>query len=88
VPQKSNNFIHISSLVVLGIPDTAPVNEIMPYTIKCFNPYMETKLISEKMVLNYHNQNKLPVTVIRPGILWGLGDTPYSLDLSGWPQGG
>ena len=55
------HFIHISSLAVLGIPDTTSVNETMPYTTKCLNPYMETKLASEKMVLDYHKKNKLPV---------------------------
>ncbi len=69
------HFIHISSLVVLGVPETAPVDETMPYTTKPFNPYMETKLVSEKLVLEYHNEYKLPVTIIRPGILWGPGDT-------------
>jgi nucleoside-diphosphate-sugar epimerase len=69
------HFIHISSLAVLGIPETAPVDETMPYTTKPFHPYMETKLLSEKLVLEYHNKHKLPVTIIRPGILWGPGDT-------------
>ena len=69
------HFIHISSLAVLGIPETAPVDETMPYTTKLFNPYMETKLIAEKLVLEYHNKHKLPVTIIRPGILWGPEDT-------------
>lgn len=69
------HFIHISSLAVLGIPETAPVDETLPYTTKPFHPYMETKLASEKLVLEYHNEHKLPVTIIRPGILWGPGDT-------------
>ena len=69
------HFIHISSLVVLGIPETTPVDETMPYSTKFFNPYMETKFLSEKLVIEYHNKHKLPVTIIRPGILWGPGDT-------------
>ena len=36
---------------------------------------METKLVSEKLVLEYHNKHRLPVTIIRPGILWGPEDT-------------
>ena len=69
------HFIHISSLVVLGIPESTPVDETMPYSTKFFNPYMETKFLSEKLVIEYHNKHKLPVTIIRPGILWGPGDT-------------
>jgi nucleoside-diphosphate-sugar epimerase len=69
------HFIHISSLVVLGIPETMPADETMPYTTKFYNHYMETKLLAEKSVIEYHHKHKLPVTIIRPGILWGPGDT-------------
>jgi len=69
------HFIHISSLSVLGFPGTAPADETMPCTTRPFNPYMETKLAAEKIVLEYHHRHKLPVTIIRPGILWGPEDT-------------
>ncbi|MCX5900184.1 MAG: NAD-dependent epimerase/dehydratase family protein [Proteobacteria bacterium] len=69
------HFIHISSLVVVGLPKKNPIDETAPYTNNPANFYMETKLVSEKMVLEYGTIHGLAVTIIRPGILWGPGDT-------------
>ena len=69
------HFIHISSLVVLGIPEHNPVDESMPYTGVLANPYLETKMLSEKLVRDFNASTGLPATIIRPGILWGPGDT-------------
>ena len=69
------HFIYVSSLVILGIPETNPVDETHPYTDNLFNPYLETKLLSEQLVREFYAEHKLPVTIIRPGILWGPGDT-------------
>ena len=69
------HFIYVSSLVVLGAPETNPIDETHPYTGNLFNPYLETKLLSEQLVREFYAMHKLPVTIIRPGILWGPGDT-------------
>ena len=69
-------FVHTSSLTVLGKPrGKSPMDETSPYTERYFEFYTETKILSEKAVLDYYNKGKLPVTVIRPGIIWGPGDT-------------
>ena len=41
------HFIHISSLVVLGVPRTMPVTETTPYATRYFHPYVETKILAE-----------------------------------------
>ena len=69
------HFIHISSLVVLGVPRSMPVNETAPYAARAFHPYIETKILAERLVLEYYNKYRLPITIIRPGIIWGPGDT-------------
>jgi nucleoside-diphosphate-sugar epimerase len=69
------HFVHISSLVVLGVPRSMPVNETAPYAARAFNPYIETKILAEKLVLEYYTKYRLPITIIRPGIIWGPGDT-------------
>lgn len=69
------HVIYVSSLAVLGVPKTNPVDEAEPYTDIFFNPYQETKILSEKLVREFYAGHRLPVTIIRPGILWGLGDT-------------
>ena len=69
-------FVHTSSVTVLGKPcGKSPMDETFPYTERYFEFYTETKILSEKVVLDYYNKEKLPVTVIRPGIIWGPGDT-------------
>jgi nucleoside-diphosphate-sugar epimerase len=69
------HFLHISSLVVVGVPDTNPVTETTPYTTSYFHPYVETKVLAERLVLDCYTRYRLPVTIIRPGIIWGPGDT-------------
>jgi len=69
------HFIHVSSLVVLGVPRTNPVTETTPYATRYFHPYVETKVLAEQLVLDYHARHLMPATIIRPGIIWGPGDT-------------
>lgn len=69
-------FIYTSSLTVLGASrSTRPVDERTPYTTRYFEPYTETKILTEKLVLDYYNTHNIPVTIIRPGMIWGPGDT-------------
>ena len=69
------HFIHVSSLVVLGVPRTMPVTETTPYATRYFHPYVETKILAEQLVLDCHARYRLPATIVRPGIIWGPGDT-------------
>lgn len=69
-------FVHTSSVTVLGVPrDANPIDERAPYTTAYHEHYTETKIISEELVLEYGKTRGLPVTVIRPGLVWGPGDT-------------
>lgn len=70
--------IHTSSLTVLGIHfDTTALDEQSPYTDKHFELYTETKIQSEKLVIEYARTKNLPAIIIRPGIIWGPGDTTF-----------
>jgi nucleoside-diphosphate-sugar epimerase len=69
-------FVHASSVTVLGVSrDRSPMDENTPYTDRSFELYTETKILSEKLVLEYHNKKGLPITIVRPGLVWGPGDT-------------
>jgi nucleoside-diphosphate-sugar epimerase len=64
-------FIFCSTPGVLGKGD-AQALETMPY-----NPpyiYEKTKCEAEKLVIEFHRKNNLPVTIIRPDFVYGPGD--------------
>jgi nucleoside-diphosphate-sugar epimerase len=70
-------LVHLSSLTVLGLPrDGRTIDEAADYG--AFLPgdfYTETKIGGEKLVRAAHGQKGLVTTVIRPGAIWGPGDT-------------
>jgi nucleoside-diphosphate-sugar epimerase len=67
-------FIYVSTLGVLGIlKDHYNDKEDSPY-IKVGNPYYDTKIDAERLVLNYYNDKNLPVVVLRPGFIYGPRD--------------
>ncbi len=69
-------FVHASSLTVLGIPKGEDrLDETAPYTDNFFEPYTETKIEAEKLVMDYQRKNRIDICVIRPGLIWGPGDT-------------
>ncbi|MEB3370023.1 NAD-dependent epimerase/dehydratase family protein [Saccharopolyspora mangrovi] len=43
------------------------------------NPYVDTKIASEQVVLQAHGVREMPVTVIRPGDVYGPGSRPWTL---------
>jgi len=51
------------------------VTETAPYAARPFHPYVATKILAEQLVLDCYNTYRLPITIIRPGIIWGPGDT-------------
>lgn len=69
-----NRFIYVSSLAVLGMRDhySTPVDAAYK---KSGDPYIDTKIEAEQMVLDYYCQKKLPVSVVRPGFVFGPRDT-------------
>lgn len=63
-------FVHISTLVVIGTPlpnhiidETHPTNPI--------DPYQRSKLHGEKVALQHHREQGLPVVILRPGAFYG-----------------
>ncbi|HSM55742.1 MAG TPA: NAD-dependent epimerase/dehydratase family protein [Candidatus Sulfomarinibacteraceae bacterium] len=63
-------FVHVSTAVVVGRPRPgAIVDETHPCEPQDF--YQRTKLEAEQLALAYHRNCGLPVTVVRPGALYG-----------------
>ena len=66
-------FVYCSSAGVLGPIKKLPADESYPY--RPSNIYEESKAEAEKMVLHYYTTTSLPVTVIRPELVYGPRDT-------------
>ncbi len=70
--QKLQRFIHCSTTGVLGETGETPASEDAPFAPT--NPYERTKLEGETLALQAHRMNSVPVTVVRPGLVYGPGD--------------
>lgn len=63
-------LVYISSYIY-GPPQYLPVDENHP--ICPFNPYAQTKVICEKMCEGYHRDFGVPVSIVRPFNIYGVG---------------
>lgn len=73
-----SRFIYISSGSIYGeaAQGNTPADESTPCEV-AFKPidyYDYSKMQAEKVALDYHKQGKLPVTVVRPGMIYGPRD--------------
>jgi nucleoside-diphosphate-sugar epimerase len=64
--------VHCSTTGVLGITGNIPADEEVPFAPT--NPYEATKLEGELLALKAVKEQGLPVSVIRPGLVYGPGD--------------
>jgi nucleoside-diphosphate-sugar epimerase len=72
-------FVHISSVRAFSdvdFPDGA--DERHPVRTDG-NPYVDTKIASEQVVLQAHAAGELPSTVVRPGDVYGPGSRPWTI---------
>jgi nucleoside-diphosphate-sugar epimerase len=65
-------IVHCSTTGVHGATGTKPAAENAPFAPT--NPYEATKLEAELLALQAHKENGLPVSVVRPGLIYGPGD--------------
>jgi nucleoside-diphosphate-sugar epimerase len=65
-------FVHCSTTGVHGITGKTPADEDAPFAPT--NPYEATKLAGELLALEAHKEHGLPVSVVRPGLVYGPGD--------------
>ena len=75
----ARRFVHFSTVRAfsdLGFPDG--VDERHPVRTDG-NPYVDTKIASEQVVLQAHAAGEIPCTVIRPGDVYGPGSRPFTV---------
>ncbi|SDT25199.1 NAD-dependent epimerase/dehydratase family protein [Actinoplanes derwentensis] len=75
----AERFVHLSSVRAfsdLGFPDG--VTEDHPVRPDG-NPYVDTKIAGEQVVLQGHAEGRIGVTVVRPGDVYGPGSRPWTV---------
>jgi nucleoside-diphosphate-sugar epimerase len=75
----ARRFVHFSTVRAfsdVGFPDG--VDERHPVRTDG-NPYVDTKIAAEQVVLQAHAAGEIPCTVIRPGDVYGPGSRPWTL---------
>jgi nucleoside-diphosphate-sugar epimerase len=74
--QHNARFILLSSYVY-GPPQFLPITEEHP--LSAFNPYAQTKLMSEEAARSYEKLHNVAVSIIRPFNIYGPGQEPQFL---------
>lgn len=70
-------FVHFSSKVVHGSSFPDGVDETGPVQ-PTGNPYTDTKIASEHLCLARHAAGRVPVTIVRPGDVYGPGSVQWT----------
>ena len=73
---NTRRFVHLSSVAALGFEHQGCMDESMPLRA-CGQPYRDTKIASEHLVLNYHTSGKVDGCIIRPADVYGPGSRPW-----------
>src|SRR5215470_8068604 len=66
-------FVHTSTVGVHGHVATPPADETAPFAPG--DIYQATKAEAERRALAFHRERGLPVAVVRPGAIYGPGET-------------
>lgn len=83
--QGVNHFVHLSTAEVYGNAN-GEIDETYPYQYRG-NDYADAKIEAEKQVWGYHKKG-LPITVIRPSIVYGPFSKDWTVDLASRLQSG
>jgi nucleoside-diphosphate-sugar epimerase len=71
---RAERFVHISSLGVYEGRDHFGTDETVPPAANSLDAYTRSKTEAEALALEYHHQRGLPVSILRPGFIYGERD--------------
>ena len=74
----AGHLVHLSSIVVHGRRFPADCPESHPAQ-PTGNPYTDTKIAGERLVLDAHAEGRVRATVVRPGDVYGPGSEPWTV---------
>ena len=72
--QSLRRFVHVSSLGVYEARDHFGTDETTPPPKKHIDGYTQSKVEAEDLALQYHREHRVPVTILRPGFIYGPRD--------------
>jgi nucleoside-diphosphate-sugar epimerase len=67
-------FVHISTLGVYEARHHYATDETEPLPDKHIDGYTQSKVEAERLALQYHRKQHVPVTILRPGFVYGPRD--------------
>jgi nucleoside-diphosphate-sugar epimerase len=74
VGAKVKRFVHVSSLGVYEGRDHFGTDETIAPAARSLDAYTRSKVEAEALALRYYKENGLPVSVVRPGFIYGPRD--------------
>jgi nucleoside-diphosphate-sugar epimerase len=80
-------FVYVSTAAVHSFIGAQDMNEDSPQLPTPF-PYCRSKREAEDLVMDFHRQQKIPVTIVRPGDVFGPGDRVSFLKFAGLLESG
>lgn len=78
VAAKVLRFVHLSSIAVFGLVASDEVTDQTPRR-HCGDPYCDTKLDAEELVMESQRQGRVSATILRPSAVYGPGSTHWSV---------
>ena len=69
-----HRFVHISTLGVYEARHHYATDETEPLPDKHIDGYTQSKVEAERLALQYHRKQAVPVTILRPGFVYGPRD--------------
>ncbi len=74
VDAKTGRFVHVSSLGVYEGRDHFGTDESVAPAVNSLDAYTRSKNEAEALALKYHREKGLPVSIVRPGFIYGERD--------------
>ena len=69
-----HRFVHVSSLGVYAARHHYATDETEPLPNDHIDGYTQSKVEAERLALQYHRKQQVPVTILRPGFVYGPRD--------------
>lgn len=74
VGARVGRFVHVSSLGVYEGRDHFGTDETVPPAAQSLDAYTRSKVEAEALALEFHRDRGLPVSIVRPGFIYGPRD--------------